>query len=150
MMRTVFAAAAAVWMGLIFFASSLPSSSTGPDTALWTLFLKTLHFMIYGVLSLLYLGVLTAGRQAGPGAFLASLLLTVLYAVSDEYHQAFSPGRHPSARDVLIDTAGALVFLGTAFLLTRRKGREQEPACGGNGGRCGAGKERRSAGWRNC
>ena len=42
----------------------------------------------------------------------------VLYAVSDEYHQRFVPGRSGELRDLLIDTAGvlvAIVFL-TAFV----------------------------------
>jgi VanZ family protein len=36
----------------------------------------------------------------------------VLYAVTDEFHQSFVPGRHPSIWDVLIfDNLGALVSL---------------------------------------
>ena len=36
----------------------------------------------------------------------------VLYAVTDELHQSFVPGRHPSVWDVLIfDNLGALVSL---------------------------------------
>lgn len=36
-----------------------------------------------------------------------SVLISFLYAVSDEYHQSFVPGRGPAFRDVLIDTIGA-------------------------------------------
>jgi VanZ family protein len=39
-------------------------------------------------------------------------LLAVLYAVSDEWHQSFVPGRYPSLWDVLIfDNFGALIAL---------------------------------------
>ena len=39
-------------------------------------------------------------------------LLAVLYAISDEFHQSFVPGRHPSPWDVLIfDNFGALIAL---------------------------------------
>jgi VanZ family protein len=40
---------------------------------------------------------------------LLAFLITVLYAVSDEYHQTFIFGRQGAARDVLIDSAGVLL-----------------------------------------
>ncbi len=106
--------AAVVWAGLIFFASSLPASATGPGTPLWTLFLKSLHFTNFGILALLLLALLSG--TSGPARttalwYLVSLLLTILFAITDEYHQKFSSGRHPSAKDVVIDSLGALVFL---------------------------------------
>lgn len=125
MKRQALAAGALVWMGLIFYASSLPSSSTGPDTPLWTLFLKALHFGGYGILALLFLGFFRESRnRASPlQNFFASLLLAAVYAVSDECHQAFSPGRHPSLRDVIIDTMGAGAFLAAFFLLQIKRTR---------------------------
>ena len=38
-----------------------------------------------------------------------SLLISMLYACPDEFHQHFVPGRSCEVRDVLIDTAGALI-----------------------------------------
>ena len=38
-----------------------------------------------------------------------ALVLAVLYAVTDEFHQGFVAGRHESALDVGIDAAGALI-----------------------------------------
>ena len=38
-----------------------------------------------------------------------SLILSVVYATSDELHQCFTPGRGPAITDVMIDTMGALV-----------------------------------------
>lgn len=43
------------------------------------------------------------------------VLLCVLYAVTDEVHQAFIPGRGPRVSDVLIDTAGSI----TGILITK-------------------------------
>jgi VanZ family protein len=45
------------------------------------------------------------------------LLITVAYAISDEWHQSFVEGRHGSPVDVLIDTAGA----GAAALVAARR-----------------------------
>ncbi len=40
--------------------------------------------------------------------------VTVIYGISDEFHQYFVPGRHAEALDILADTAGALI--GQLFL----------------------------------
>ena len=41
------------------------------------------------------------------------LLLAVFYALTDEFHQSFVPGRHPSWMDVLgFDGGGAAIMLG--------------------------------------
>ncbi len=44
--------------------------------------------------------------------FLWTLLLLVLYAASDEWHQTFVPTRSGSVRDVVVDTLGGLLGLG--------------------------------------
>lgn len=53
----------------------------------------------------------------------ASALVCALYAVSDEVHQLFVPGRSGEVRDVFIDTAGAaagiLLVLSAALLWKR-------------------------------
>lgn len=49
-------------------------------------------------------------------------LLAVLYAVTDEYHQSFVPGRHPSVFDILVyDNIGALISLWLAGLFMKQK-----------------------------
>jgi VanZ family protein len=47
------------------------------------------------------------------------MALIVIYAVSDEFHQSFTPGREPKLRDVLIDTAGS--FLGMYLTLKTKQ-----------------------------
>lgn len=44
-----------------------------------------------------------------------SLLVGLIYAITDEYHQSFVAGRGPSIRDVCIDTTG--VFIGIIIVL---------------------------------
>lgn len=111
-----------IWMSIIFYLSSLPSTSTGPDTPFFKAVSKMLHFIIFGILSILYLSSLKWDkhlRETGIKFFLLSLFLTSIYAMTDEYHQSFSPGRTPSVGDVIIDTCGALTFLTIAYFLTR-------------------------------
>ena len=48
---------------------------------------------------------------------LTAFLLTVLYALADEFHQSFVPGRNPSLVDALgFDTAGAAIILLLLFI----------------------------------
>jgi len=49
--------------------------------------------------------------------------LAVLYALTDEFHQSFVPGRHPSLWDVILfDNLGALLCLwaGNRFRIEKR------------------------------
>lgn len=52
-----------------------------------------------------------------------SILLTVIYALLDEWHQIYSPGRAFEASDLLADTVGAILFGGALalFLLLCRR-----------------------------
>ena len=52
-----------------------------------------------------------------------ALLIVLLYALSDEFHQSFVPGRHPDPFDVATDLAGALVALLLLSLLRSRRVR---------------------------
>lgn len=38
-----------------------------------------------------------------------SLIIGVLYAITDEIHQCFTPGRGPNITDVILDSQGVLV-----------------------------------------
>jgi len=44
------------------------------------------------------------------------LLIAATYAASDEFHQSFTVGRHPSPVDVTIDSSGALIALAALAL----------------------------------
>jgi VanZ family protein len=76
---------------------------------------KGAHLSEYALLSILLLRALWALKRWQMRKFqyaLVALLLAAGYAATDEFHQAFIPGRESCLRDVLIDTCGALVGLG--------------------------------------
>lgn len=111
-----------IWMMVIFGLSELPASATGPSTPFFKIITKLLHFIVFGILAVLYLLSLKRDRsirQLGPTFFIFSFVLTVLYAVIDEYHQTFSLGRTPSVGDVFLDSCGAFLFLGTVYVLKK-------------------------------
>ncbi|MGC8856094.1 MAG: VanZ family protein [Anaerolineae bacterium] len=108
-----------VMMALIFAFSARPSEEL-PDFGCWdTLFKKSGHVLGYGLLALSYWSALSFRRERGGLAW----LLTVLYALSDEFHQSFVAGRHASLLDVfLFDNLGALLAIG-AFRFFKRKAK---------------------------
>ena len=58
------------------------------------------------------------------GRSLWAFLIGVTYAVTDEVHQLFVPGRAGQVTDVLIDSAGVLIGVGIlAYLRSRRVAR---------------------------
>jgi VanZ family protein len=89
---------------------------------------KAAHFSDYSVLAILIWRALRSEPKLIAGRGLARqvvlvLLLAVLYASSDEFHQSFYSVREARVTDVLIDTlgasGGAALFLG--FLWWRKK-----------------------------
>lgn len=109
-----------IWAGVLFCLSAIPDMDAPP------VFFdgedKVAHVFLYGVLGV----ALARGRVrsgGGGGGWLVPAL-GVLYAVSDEWHQSWVPGRDPSLGDLAADTLGLLLGYGL-FLsyLTRRAAR---------------------------
>src|SRR5262249_10209679 len=80
---------------------------------------KCAHLTEYAILALLLWRALRKPVRRDPRGWTwphvwQALLLVVLYAASDEFHQLFVPSRQASVLDVAIDTSGAV--LGLVFL----------------------------------
>ena len=106
------------WMGMIYYLSAQSSLPSPPELWLDTLLKKGAHFGVYAGLAFWWWRALrSAQRLSNRTALALAFVLTVLYAVSDEFHQSFTPSRRPSPWDVLIDAGGAVAALG---LLRRR------------------------------
>ena len=70
---------------------------------------KTAHFTEYAILgALFYLNLIQFPKlNSHIKKLLLPILFSFLYAITDELHQVFVPGRSAQFRDVLIDTLGA-------------------------------------------
>lgn len=135
-----------VWMAFIFYLSAQVAEqsnqlSTGitetiigfirklipnakPDLRSFNHFVrKNAHFIAYLVLGLLTSNALRKNKSHSYKRALLALLICAIYAISDEVHQLYVPGRGGQATDVLIDSAGALVGSGLYFILTRLRHR---------------------------
>ena len=106
------------WMALIFVLSSLPSPDVSSVDWVDYLTKKTAHVVVYAVLAASLYLPLRGTRWASVAAPLA-FVLTVAFAASDEFHQAFT-GRTSLATDVLIDAMGAVAGLVLAYAIAIR------------------------------
>ncbi|MDD3393010.1 MAG: VanZ family protein [Anaerotignum sp.] len=133
-----------LWMGLIFYASAQPAIQSkelsgtvseivvmavervAPKKAaeidigrLHHFIRKTAHFFLYFLLGILVLNAMRGLRVYGLKGMTLTFSICVVYAVYDEFHQTFVLGRSGEIRDVLIDTAGAIVGILLCLALSR-------------------------------
>jgi VanZ family protein len=107
-------------MGLLFFISAQPDVPRPPGPLLQELYEKGGHALAYAVLAWLYLRALQQIR-AVMILRLVSAGLAVLYALSDEYHQTFVPGRSGDPLDVMMDVVGICGAMLLSWWLARQR-----------------------------
>jgi len=99
-----------LWAVIIFAFSSLPQIKVS-EFFLWDFIAKkTAHVSEYAILFALIF-------RATKGSWILSFLATMLYAVSDEFHQSFVPGRTATFFDLGFDLTGANIASYTIWKL---------------------------------
>ena len=108
---------------LAIFLFSAGSAVEMPQHLLQFMVNKGGHMLGYGLLALAFWRMFEFRRNR----IWLAWLLAVLYALSDEVHQSFVPGRHPSLFDVLVyDNLGAMISLWLAIFFFK-SGRRHLP-----------------------
>ena len=98
------------WMVVIFLFSSIHTRPV--STVYWREFAvkKSAHIVEYAILTvLLYRAFRTSYSKQKAGIY--AMVISVIYAITDEFHQSFTPGREPTVRDVIFDTIGATLAI---------------------------------------
>lgn len=125
------------WMALIFALSHEPADGSqvrsdvlvnalqaiglgGSAEVLSTVVRKLAHVVAYAVLGVLLVWALAARRRVTAKLIVYTVAITCLYAISDELHQLFIPGRSAEVRDVAIDTLGGTIGVSVAAWNTAR------------------------------
>ena len=109
-----------LYMLLIFVLSSI---SRYPEILPWIFSLdKFIHTIEYYILGYLFMRVfVTSPRSVFTGApAVFATIFGMLYAISDEWHQSFVPGRYASIYDVLFDVLGVVLAAVTYRIVRRR------------------------------
>lgn len=95
------------WMAVIFILSSIPSLGD-PTRNRWKVDPHAIaHLTVFAALGFLTIRGMLANEV--PRAAWWAVVVGVVYAVSDEIHQSFVPGRTPSIMDVITDGVGVLM-----------------------------------------
>ena len=69
---------------------------------------KIAHFSIYTLVGILIMAFVSTYKLLLWKKLAISIMVGLIYAISDEYHQSFIPGRSAEIRDVLIDLSGVI------------------------------------------
>ncbi len=89
-----------------------PDKTNFIEGTLTTIVRKTAHFSIYTLLGLLSMNFMLTFKEKEFYKIdlrcLVALIFCTFYAITDEIHQYFIPGRSCELRDVCIDSLGAL------------------------------------------
>ena len=83
-----------------------------------TIVRKIAHFGIYLILGILVINFLCEYNIKH--IILISMLICLLYSITDEVHQLFIEGRSGEVRDVLIDSAGSLVGIYSYYIFRNK------------------------------
>ena len=83
---------------------------------------KTAHFSEYFILCILFYRVIIMYVSIRTTRVI-SIIATFIYALSDEVHQFFVPGRTCAFRDVLIDTIGGVTSILVLYIFSKIKNK---------------------------
>ncbi|GAE33201.1 VanZ family protein [Halalkalibacter akibai] len=78
---------------------------------------KAAHFSFFFALGFLTYRALLASSCKKRTSYVIALIFNLLYAISDEVHQAFTPSRSPLVEDVILDFSGGITGVTLALLL---------------------------------
>ena len=108
----------ALMIMLVIFTFSAQPGDNLPNFLNWDYAIKkTAHVIVYALLSFSYFHLLNYNKKR----YWLAWLLAIVFSMTDEYHQSFVPGRHPSVFDVLIfDNFGALIALRMCSIYWRK------------------------------
>jgi len=111
-----------VWAVFIFCLSGIPDLKTGLEFDF--ILRKIFHVVEYLILVfLLYRAFAGSFNINAARLFIYPAALSFLYAITDELHQSFVPGRNCSIRDVLIDAIGIFAFYIINIFVSRKKNK---------------------------
>ncbi|MCK5413324.1 MAG: VanZ family protein [Candidatus Pacebacteria bacterium] len=106
-----------LWCGLIYYFSSMPSLKSDFSNDVDFVLRKIAHMSEYGILTFLFFRASIGQKLYFKKAIVYSVIFSIVFAVTDEYHQLFVYGREGSLRDIFIDSLG--VFF-VAFLIYKK------------------------------
>ena len=92
-----------------------------------TLIRKLAHFFLYALGGILILAHINLYNITNKNKVIISWIIGTAYAITDEIHQLFIPGRSGEIRDVFIDSLGIIIGILILMLILKiKKGEKDE------------------------
>ena len=104
----------------IFYFSSLPEISRTGTILLSVWISRGYHFTVFFLFAFFFLAAIIKDKKIKKKHIFLTLIISVIYAISDEIHQLFVPFRDGGIRDVLTDTIGIFMAI-IIYLFIRKK-----------------------------
>lgn len=83
--------------------------------------LATLYHLAIFFAFTFFLTLSIKSKQLNKKTLIIIILISLAYALSDEFHQLFVPGRFASLKDVLMDMIGSLLAIFTIYISDKIK-----------------------------
>lgn len=110
-----------IYMAIIFYFSSLSYFPPGTLPAVKVSDLIKHAVLYFGLGTLFFFSYRSLKNDKIKNkAFLLAFLSTVLYGISDEFHQLFVPNRVCSFADIIANSVGAFIGAGLMYLIRKK------------------------------
>lgn len=104
----------------IFYFSSISSTPESPVKGINMAVIY--HIIVFFLFTFFLIITIKGSSKLKPKHIIWVLIISILYAISDEIHQLFVPGRFSTIKDILIDLIGILL----AILIYPKKNKDNQ------------------------
>ncbi len=101
----------------IFYFSTL-QGGTGTGGNPWIA--RAYHFIVFFLFAFFLFISIKKNRKIKVRYVIITLIASIFYAISDEFHQIFVPLRDASIRDIIIDTLGICVAIIIGLIISKK------------------------------
>ena len=108
----------------IFYVSSIPGSKISTSQIQISFLSEAYHFTAFFLFFFFLFYSIKGIKKTNAKHVFITLILSILYAISDELHQSFVPFRVPSLGDIFIDSLGTIVSLLVAIFISKKFNRQ--------------------------
>ncbi len=106
----------------IFLVSSIPGSKT---TDIHSPLIPIIyHFSVYFLLNFFLFFSIKGKKEMSSTYIITALILSLVYAISDEFHQSFVPMRSPDLNDILTDSIGLSISVLLAAFISKKSNQQ--------------------------
>ena len=101
----------------IFYFSSLPGVP-GAGGNPWIA--RIYHLVVFFLFAFFILASIKGIKKLTTKTYISALIISIIYAILDEFHQIFVPGRDGSIRDFMTDTIGIFFAVLIYFYISKK------------------------------